>query len=99
MLVDRDYMLKKPSGPSAPKLFLDTQVVPVVVNALGGAEVALHRVSARTGVRPAVLLAGIAGVLAYGLVQIWIAATEDFDDAPLPADTAPPEALAEAHPS
>ena len=70
MLVDRDYLLKKPSGPSAPKLFLDTQIVPAAVNSLGGVEVALSRVSARTGIRPAFVLAGSAGLLSYGLFRL-----------------------------
>jgi hypothetical protein len=67
VLVDRDYLLKKPSGPSAPKLFLDTRIVPAGVNTLGIAEVALARVAARTGVRPALILAGTGGILACAL--------------------------------
>jgi hypothetical protein len=66
--VGRDYMLKKPAGPSAPKLFLDTKVVPTVVNFLGSAEVTLDRLSLRTGVRPGVILAGAA---AFGTVGIY----------------------------
>lgn len=62
MVVDRDYMLKQPSGPSAPKLFLDTKLVPAAVNALGGVEVALDRTSARSGIPTAGLLTGIAGL-------------------------------------
>lgn len=63
MTVDRDYMLRKGDGPSAPKLFLDTQVVPRLVNAAGGAEVALDRAARMAGVRPSLLLAGAAGAL------------------------------------
>ena len=70
MLVDREYLLKKPAGPSAPKLFLDTQVVPLGVNVLGRAEVLLSRASARTGLRPMVILAGAAGVLTVALFRI-----------------------------
>lgn len=70
MLIDRDYLLKKPSGPSAPKLFLDTQILPMAVNALGRVEVALSRASARTGIRSAIIMAGVAGVVSLGLVQL-----------------------------
>lgn len=63
MTVGRDYMLHKGSGPSAPKFFLDTQVVPRLVDAAGGAEVALDRAARATGVRPSLLLAGAAGAL------------------------------------
>lgn len=71
VLVDRDYLLKKPSGPSAPKLFLDTQVVPAGVNTLGSVEVALNRVAARTGVRPALILTAGAGAIVYGLFRLF----------------------------
>ncbi|MBB3692171.1 hypothetical protein [Sphingomonas sp. BK580] len=63
MSVGRDYMLRKGSGPSAPKVFLDTQVVPRLVDAAGGAEVALDRAARATGVRPSLLLAGATGAL------------------------------------
>ena len=69
MAVGQDYMLEKPAGPSMPKLFLDTQVVPLAVNVLGGAEVLLDRAAVRTGVRPAVLLAGLAGLACVGLFE------------------------------
>lgn len=67
MVVSRDYMLKQPSGPSAPKLFLDTKVIPATVNVLGAVEVALDRASTRTGVGTARLLAGAAGLGALGI--------------------------------
>lgn len=70
MLVDRDYLLKKPSGPSAPKLFLDTRIVPAGVNALGSVEVALSRLAARTGIRPAFILVGAGGILACALLHL-----------------------------
>ena len=70
MVVGRDYMLKKPAGPSAPKLFLDTQVVPRAVNLAGGLEVALDRASARTGIRPMLILAGAAGAASLMLFQL-----------------------------
>ena len=47
MIIGRDYLLKKPAGPSAPKLFLDTQVVPLAANIAGTLEVALDRASVR----------------------------------------------------
>jgi hypothetical protein len=63
MTVGRDYLLNKPSPPSAPKLFLDHQIVPRVVNAAGAVEVALDRASVRTGIRPAAIVAGGVGLL------------------------------------
>ncbi len=63
-------LLKKPSGPSAPKLFLDTQVVPLAANLAGAVEVALDRAAARTGVRPAVILAGATGLIGLGLFRL-----------------------------
>ncbi|ACB25718.1 hypothetical protein SR39_18980 [Methylobacterium radiotolerans] len=70
MAVGRDYLLRKPSGPSNPKLFLDTQVVPLAVNIAGSLEVALDRAAARTGVRPALILAGATGLIGLGLVRL-----------------------------
>jgi hypothetical protein len=58
MVVTRDYMLKQRSAPSAPKLFLDTKLVPAALNILGGAEVALNRASVRTGLSGRVILGG-----------------------------------------
>ncbi|HEX8415189.1 MAG TPA: hypothetical protein VF637_15100 [Sphingomicrobium sp.] len=66
MVVSRDYMLKQPSGPSAPKLFLDTKLVPAAVNILGDSEVALNRASLRTGLSAGLIL-GIAGLGSVGL--------------------------------
>ena len=71
MIIGRDYLLKKQAGPSRPKLFLDTRVVPWAVNLAGGLEVALDRASSRTGVRPAVILAGVAGFLSLALIRLW----------------------------
>ena len=70
MTVGRDYMLKKPAGPSAPKLFLDTQLVPLAVNLAGGVEVAVDRLAVRTGVRPSVVVAGFAGLLSFVLFRL-----------------------------
>ena len=67
MTVGRDYMLRKDRGPSAPKFFLDTQIVPRLVNSAGGAEVMLDRVARLTRVRPSLLLAGAAGALTLGV--------------------------------
>jgi hypothetical protein len=74
MVVTRDYMLKQRSGPSAPKLFLDTKVVPAAVNMLGGAEVALNRASARTGLNGRVILGGVAVLGSAGLC--WLLARQ-----------------------
>ncbi len=70
-MVGRDYMLKKPSGPSAPKLFFDTQIVPLATNAAGGLEVLLDRAAVRTGVRSSVILAGVAGLTSLALFRFW----------------------------
>jgi len=64
MSVGRDYMVKKTTGPSVPKLFLDTRIIPRLVNTAGGAEVLLDRVATRTGLRPLLILAGAAGGVA-----------------------------------
>jgi len=57
--VHPDYMLKKPSGPSAPKLFLDQRVVPFGVNVAGALEAGLYRFADRTGIRPALIVTGL----------------------------------------
>ncbi len=66
MMIDRDYLLKKPAGPSAPKFFLDTTIVPLVANLAGGFEVALDRSARRMGVRPSRILAGAMSLAALG---------------------------------
>ena len=68
MIISRDYMLKKPEGPSKPKRFLDVHVVPRVANIAGAMEVALDRASVRLGVRPSLLLVCLAGLLSFGLI-------------------------------
>jgi len=68
MLIRRDYLLKKPDGPSAPKLFFDTQIVPLAANIAGGFEVALDRTARRLGVRPAVIVAGAMSLAALSTV-------------------------------
>lgn len=67
--VGRDYLMKKPSGPSSPKLFLDTQVVPAAVNMAGSLEVALDGAARRVGVRPSVLVAGGAALLSLAVLR------------------------------
>ena len=69
-MVGRGYMLDKPSGPSAPKVFFDVHVVPLAVNAAGGLEGLLVRSSARLGVRPAVVLAGVASLLSVAVFSL-----------------------------
>ena len=71
MTVGRDYMLKKDTGPSAPKLFLDTKVVPLAVNAAGRVEVGLDRAAVHAGVRPMAIMAGVTGGLLLSLVALW----------------------------
>lgn len=65
MVVSRHYLLAKPSGPSRLKVFLDQRVIPFAIDMAGGCEVAVQRVSQRTGVRPAVLVGGAAGICLY----------------------------------
>jgi hypothetical protein len=72
MVVSRDYMLKQPSGPSTPKLFLDTKIVPAAVNILGSAEVALGRASARSGIRVRTMLAAAAGLGSAALIALYL---------------------------
>jgi len=71
MTVGRDYMLKKTTGPSAPKYVFDTKVVPGLVNLAGGVEVALDRAAVRLGQRPAVLVAGAGGAVTLLLAGLW----------------------------
>jgi hypothetical protein len=70
MLIGRDYLLKKPGRPSGPKLFLDTQVVPLAVNVAGGLEVVVDRTARRLGVRPALILAGAAGLASLSVLVL-----------------------------
>lgn len=70
MTVGRDYMLKEQSGPSAPKLFLDTKVVPLAANVAGRVEVRLDRAATTVGVRPSAIVAGVAGGLMLSLVAL-----------------------------
>jgi hypothetical protein len=70
VVIGRDYLLKKSVGPSAPKMFLDMRVVPLAVNIAGGLEVALDRASVRTGIRPAVILTSVTGVVLLALFRL-----------------------------
>lgn len=70
LVVGREYLLKKPSGPSSPKLFFDTQVVPAAVNVAGSFEVALDGAARRIGVRPSVMLAGGAALLSLAILAV-----------------------------
>ena len=71
MTIHRDYMLKKPSGPSMPKRFLDQRLVPLAVSAVGVLEVELYRVSDRTGIRPALLMTGLMAGVSFLLLSRW----------------------------
>lgn len=62
-MIDKSYMLEKPAGPSAAKRYLDQVVVPFAMDVAGAGEVAVQNLSQRTGVRPAVLVGGMAGGL------------------------------------
>ncbi len=59
-MVDDAYLLEKPSGPSAAKRFLDQVVLPIAIDAAGAGEDAVQRLSQRTGLRPVVIVAGVA---------------------------------------
>ncbi len=60
-MVDRDYMLKKGAGPSAPKVFLDQTIVPALINAAGAVEGVLERVAVRVRRMPVAALAAAVG--------------------------------------
>jgi hypothetical protein len=70
MTVGRHYLLRKPAGPSAPKLFFDTRIVPLATNIAGELEVLLDRTATRTGIRPVVILAGAAGIASVVLYRL-----------------------------
>jgi hypothetical protein len=82
MTVGRDYMLTKPSAPSVPKQFIDTQIVPFGVNIAGDLEVALDRAADRLGVRPSLLVAGAIGLACFGLVGLWRGRERDRPSVP-----------------
>ena len=63
-MVDKSYMLEKPPGPGPAKTFLDQVVLPFAIDLAGSGEVAIQRLSERSGIRPAVLVGGIAGGVA-----------------------------------
>ena len=70
-MITRDYLLEKPRGPSAAKVFLDQRVIPAAIDAAGACEVALERASQRTGLSVPVLLAGAGGLLALVAWRGW----------------------------
>ncbi len=62
MLVERDYMLRKPPGPSRPKLFLDQVVVPGLANAAGTVEAGIEQVVIGTRRHPLLAVSLVAGI-------------------------------------
>ena len=70
LTVTRDYMLRKDAGPSAAKLLFDTRAVPLAVNMAGSLEVALNRAAARSGLRPSLILAVLAGAGALAVLRL-----------------------------
>ncbi|AWN45219.1 hypothetical protein DK419_01830 [Methylobacterium terrae] len=62
MLIDRDYMLEKPPGPSASKLFLDQTVVPALANAAGAVEAGIERVVVVSRRNPLLAFGIVAGI-------------------------------------
>lgn len=70
MAVTRDYLLRKPERPSAPKFYFDTEVVPIAVNLAGALEVAIDRTARRAGVRPALVVGGVAGLLSLTMLGV-----------------------------
>lgn len=60
-MVDKAYMIEKPPGPGPAKRYLDQVVLPFAIDLAGSGEVAIQRLSERSGIRPAVLVGGIAG--------------------------------------
>ena len=61
MPVNRDYMLKKSSGPSGPKVFLDQVVVPGLVNGVGAVEGGVERLAAAARRNPLLAVGLVAG--------------------------------------
>jgi hypothetical protein len=62
MLINRDYMLEKPPGPSASKLFLDQAVVPALANAAGAVEAGVERVVVAARRNPRLAVGVVAGI-------------------------------------
>ncbi len=70
MLIDRDYMLEKPSGPSTSKLFLDQTVVPALANTAGAVEGGVERVVVATRRNPLLAVGIVVGIgLALAMVR------------------------------
>ncbi|MGU3469205.1 hypothetical protein ACLBXO_30640 [Methylobacterium sp. C33D] len=53
--------------------------MPLATNIAGSLEVALDRAAARTGVRPALILAGATGLIGLGLVRLFTHRRADED--------------------
>lgn len=62
-MVTQRYMLERRPPPSRGKLFLDQRVIPLAIDAAGSCEVALQRLSRRSGLNPVVLIGIGAGLL------------------------------------
>lgn len=64
-MVSQAYLLHKPAGPSAPKRFLDQQIIPAIANMLGSGEGAVLAAARRIEHRPgqALLFAFFTGAL------------------------------------
>ena len=60
-MVDKSYMVDRPPRPGPAHRYLVQVVLPVAIDLAGSGEVAVQRLSERSGIRPAVLMGGIAG--------------------------------------
>ncbi len=61
-MVNRAYLLEKPSGPSASKIFFDQQVIPVFIDAAGSVEGMLERMAMSVRRRPIEALGAALGI-------------------------------------
>ena len=60
-MIDRDYLLKKESGPSALKVFFNQKVVPAAINLAGAVEGILEQVAIQVRRKPMPALAAALG--------------------------------------
>jgi hypothetical protein len=61
-MISSDYLLHNPGGPSAPMRVLNRQVIPVLIDAAGGVEMALEQLASRIQQSPATSMGVALGV-------------------------------------
>lgn len=70
-MVNSTYMLARPAPPSPPKLFLDQQVIPALIDLAGAVEAGLERVATWTRCAP---VPSVAAAFTAGILFAWFAA-------------------------